>query len=274
MGPNKFPCARVRYLPRRNDGPCSSRRRCVQRRPPDDSFKPHILEARPTLHFPHSEGHFRLRRFWLLENSTDFSAANAFAPVFSQFQWPSHYPSVTALIRLRDTCVECFRAHDPTKSTCIEALRTTTAYYALYHAQLIWSTWKSLEVEVEKLPPDLPLDLLIYQREDERDGGDILEHLHVDAGDRSEPAKSARFLSYIAPYWFCGGPDGAIRFRPNPLTDPERTRRGARRIPDIELRDHHRLRALRRSCGRLPFASGGFGSSQPRVRIAPSMNSQ
>jgi hypothetical protein len=30
--------------------------------------------------------------FWLLENSTDFSAASAVAAVFSEFQWPSHYP--------------------------------------------------------------------------------------------------------------------------------------------------------------------------------------
>ncbi|KAF9646010.1 hypothetical protein BDM02DRAFT_367301 [Thelephora ganbajun] len=46
---------------------------------------------------------------WLLKNSTDFSAASAVAAVFSEFQWPSHYHSTTALIRLRDTYMQCLR---------------------------------------------------------------------------------------------------------------------------------------------------------------------
>ena len=108
--------------------------------------------------------------FWLLENSTDLSAATALAAVFSEFQWPSHHPSPTALIRLRDTYMECFRGSEPKESTRVDALQSAVAYYLLYHTQLIWSTWKSLEVEVEKLPPDLPPDLLLHKYEDQWDG--------------------------------------------------------------------------------------------------------
>ena len=156
--------------------------------------------------------------FWLLENSTDFSAATAFAAVFSEFQWPSHHPSTTALIRLRDAYVECFRAPESKESTRLKALESAAAYYVLYHTQLIWITWKSLEVEMEKLPSHLPPDLFLYEHNDEWDGDDVFEYLlHIDANDRSEPVKSARFLSYIAPYWFCGDADSAIRFRPSRL---------------------------------------------------------
>ena len=153
--------------------------------------------------------------FWLLENSTDFSAATAVAAVFHQFQWPSHHPSTTALVRLRDTYAECFRVPDSTTSSRIKALQTAAAYYVLYHTQLIWSTWKSLEVETEKLPADLPRDLFLGQYNEEWDRKDVFEYLlHVNGDDRSEPVKSARFLSYLAPYWFCGDSDDAIRFRP------------------------------------------------------------
>jgi len=156
--------------------------------------------------------------FWLLENSTDFSVAATVAAVSSEFQWPSHHPSSTALIRLRDTYMECFQTREPDKSIRLKALQSAAAYYVLYHTQLIWSTWKSLEVEVEKLPPNLPRDLFLYQPNNEWDGDDVFEHLlHTDTEDRSEPVKSARFLSYIAPYWFCGDEDPAIRFRPNRL---------------------------------------------------------
>jgi hypothetical protein len=157
--------------------------------------------------------------FWLLENSTDFSAAAACAAVFSEFQWPSHHCSSTALIRLRDMYVECFRAPGSRESTRLKALQSAAAYYVLYHTQLIWSTWKSLEVEVEGLPPGLPPDLFLHQHSaDEWDGNDLFEYLlHFKVEDRSEPVKSARFLSYIAPYWFCGDADPAIMFRPNRL---------------------------------------------------------
>ena len=154
--------------------------------------------------------------FWLLENSTDYSAATAVAAIFSEFQWPSHYRSTTALIRLRDTYVECFRAPEFKKSTRLKALQSAAAYYVLYHTQLIWSTSKNLEVEAEKLPPDLPPDLLLHQHGDEWNGDDVFEYLlHIE--ERSEPVTSARFLSYIAPYWFCGDSDSAIRFRPSRL---------------------------------------------------------
>jgi len=156
--------------------------------------------------------------FWLLENSTDFSAAAAVAAVFPEFQWPSHHPSSTALIRLRDMYVECFRAPDFKESTRLKALQSAAAYYVLYHTQLIWSTWMSLEVEVEKPPPDLPPDLFLHRPHNEWNGDDVFEYLlHIDIEDRSEPVKSARFLSYIAPYWFCGDADPAVRFRSSRL---------------------------------------------------------
>ena len=91
--------------------------------------------------------------FWLLENSTDFSAASAVAAVFSELQWPSHYRSTTALIRLRDTYVECFRAPELKGATRLKALQSAAAYYVLYHTQLIWSTSNSLKVEVGGFPP-------------------------------------------------------------------------------------------------------------------------
>ena len=155
---------------------------------------------------------------WLLENSTDFSVAAAVAAVFSEFQWTSHYHSSTTLIRLRDVYVECFRGPELKKSTHLKALESAATYYVLYHTQLIWSTWKSLEAgaEVEKPPLDLPPDLFLHQHNDKWGGDDLFEYLlHIK--DRSEPVESARFLSYIAPYWFCGDAEPAIRFRPSRL---------------------------------------------------------
>ena len=153
--------------------------------------------------------------FWLLENSIDHSVASAVAAVFSEIQWPSHLLSTTALIRLRDMYVECFRAPEFSNSTRFRALQSAAAYYVLYHTQLIWNTSKSPEVEIECLPPDLPPDLF-HQHNGEWGGNDVFEHL-LRAKDRSEPVTSARFLSYIAPYWFCGDSDATIRFRPSRL---------------------------------------------------------
>ena len=137
---------------------------------------------------------------------------------FSEFQWPSHHRSSTPLIRLRDMYIECSRAPKSKESTRLKALQSAVAYYVLYHTQLIWNTWKSLEVEVEKLPSDLPPDLFLYLHNDEWNGDDVFEYLlHIDVGDRSEPVESAQFLSYIAPYWFCGDADPAIRSRPSRL---------------------------------------------------------
>ena len=110
--------------------------------------------------------------FWLLENSTDFSAASAVAAVCSEIQWPSHYHSTTALIRLRDTYEECFRAPNFNESTRLKALQSAAAYYVLYHTQLIWSTIQSFEVEAEKLPSDLPPDLL-HSSGDKWGGDDV-----------------------------------------------------------------------------------------------------
>jgi hypothetical protein len=75
-----------------------------------EAFEPRVLEADPLFASPLPEDTAASAGFWLLENSTDFSAATAVAAVFSEFQWPSHHHSTTALIRLRDTYTECFRA--------------------------------------------------------------------------------------------------------------------------------------------------------------------
>ena len=88
-------------------------------------------------------------------------------------------------------------------------------YYVLYHTQLIWSTWKNIEVEAETLPPSLPPDLFVHKYGDEW-GGDVFEYL-LRIEDRSEPVTSARFLSYIAPFWFFGDSDLTIQSRPNRL---------------------------------------------------------
>ena len=154
--------------------------------------------------------------FWLLEYSTDFSAASTVAAIFSEIQWPSHYHSMVALYQLRDTYAECIRAPGLKESTRLKALQSAAAYYVLYHTQLIWGTWASFQGEIEKLPADLPPDLFLGQHNDEWDGDDVFEYL-LRIKDRQTPITSARFLSYIAPYWFCGDSDAAIKFRPSRL---------------------------------------------------------
>ena len=156
--------------------------------------------------------------FWLLENSTDFSAATAVAAVFSEFQWPSHRNYTTALIRLRDAYAECFRAPCFTNSTRLKALQSAAAYYVLYHTQLIWGAGRGLGVEAFHSDPSgpLPPDLFLHDHNNEWGGDNVFEYLlHTD--DRSEPVTSARFLSYLAPYWFCGDSDSAIMSRPGRL---------------------------------------------------------
>ena len=151
--------------------------------------------------------------FWLLENSTDTSAASSVAAVFSELQWPSHHCSTTALKRLHDTYVECFRAPEFKESSRLKALQSAAAYYVLYHTQLIWSTSNRLQFNATgKLHPDLLLQL----HSEKWGGDDVFEHL-LRIEDRSEPVTSARFLSYIAPYWFCGDSDSAVRFRSSRL---------------------------------------------------------
>jgi hypothetical protein len=149
--------------------------------------------------------------FWLLENSTGLWAGTAVAAAFPEFQWPSHHGSTTALVRLRDTYKECLRPHKPSKSDRLKALQSATAYYVLYHTQLFWNAANDLENEVEKITPELPPDLLC-DREAGWENQDLFEYL-LRTEDRSEPVMSARFLSYIAPYWCCGDPDPTTRFQ-------------------------------------------------------------
>ena len=153
--------------------------------------------------------------FWLLENSADSSAAPAVAAVFFELQWQPHHHSATALIRLHDTYKQCLRAHRFDKFVRLKALQSAAAYYVLYHTWLIRSASKSRGAEVEK-PPDLPSDLLLHKTREEWHGYDLFEYL-LHFQDCSESVTSARFLSYIAPYWFCGDSEFTIRFRSSRL---------------------------------------------------------
>ena len=150
--------------------------------------------------------------FWLIENSTDFSVASAVAAVFYEFQWPSHHHSTTALIRLHDAYQGYSRAPKFDEFARIQALQCAAAYYVLYHTQLIWSTVKGCGAEVEELPSWLPSDLLLHKDRKEWLGLDLFEYL-LHTKDSSVSVKWAQFLSYIAPYWFCGDSVSAIRFR-------------------------------------------------------------
>lgn len=150
---------------------------------------------------------------WTLENSTSFSAATAVAAVFPEFQWPSYQSSLTALFRLRDTHIKCFQRPKLNKSTRLKALQTAAAYYVLYHTQLVWCASRGFQVE--KMPSFLPSDLFFDHKEEW--GSDSLFEYLLHVKDRSESVTSARFLAYIAPYWFCGDSDAQVRVRPTRL---------------------------------------------------------
>ena len=154
----------------------------------------------------------------LLENSTDFFTASAIAAASSEFQWPVYYDSTTPLLLLRDTYTECFQALVFDRPARIKALESAAAYYVLYHTRLIWDTSKGREpFQTEQQPtPDLPPDLLLYEHSEQWDGCDLFEYL-LCIEDRLETVESARFLSYIATYWFCGDTDSAVRFRSSRL---------------------------------------------------------
>ena len=153
---------------------------------------------------------------WLLENGGDFSAATAVAVMFPEFQWPLSRPCTTALIRLRDAYDQCFRTPKFDTSTRLNALQSATAYYVLYHTQLARESSKTISKWAQKLPPDLPLDLFLHEHTEEWGGDGVFEYL-LHTEDRSESVTSARFLSYIAPFWFCGNSDSSIQSRPSRL---------------------------------------------------------
>ena len=162
----------------------------------------------PLFTSPAPKDAFALAGSWLLERSYDSSAAAAVAAAFPEFQWPSHPASTTALVRLKVAYVESFQAALWNESALPKALQSAAAYYVLYHTRLIWSASKSREVEVEELPRNLPPDLLLLHRE-KWNGYGLFEYL-LRTGDRLELVGSAQFLSYIAPYWFCGDSDSRI----------------------------------------------------------------
>ena len=150
--------------------------------------------------------------FWLLENSTSFSAATAIAAVFQEFQWPSNYSTPTALLRFRGTYMECFQKRELDKPTRLKALQAAAAYYVLYHTQLIWSASRNSEAGMLS---GLDADLVLKDV-DQWGQYDLFEYI-LHAEDRSDPVTSVQFLSYIAPFWFCGDAGPALRFRPSRL---------------------------------------------------------
>ena len=158
---------------------------------------------------------------WLLENPTNMTdiiaAATAVAAEFSNLQWLSLPPSPEPLDRLYAVYMDCFDAPKLDIPTRLKALQSAAAYYVLYHSRLIWDASKSRWVEEEKLPCYLPSDLLLLHKDSgEWHGRDLFEYLlHIE--DRSAPGTSLRFLSYIAPYWFCGDSDSAIKSRSSRL---------------------------------------------------------
>ena len=177
---------------------------------------PTFWRSSPLFTSPIPENIITSAGIWLLENSTDSSAASAVAAVFSDFQLPPRYCSTTALIRLRDAYEECFQAPEFKKPARLRALQSAVAYYVLYHTQLVWYTSNQIRGEVEELPVDLPPDLFLHRHRDKWDGDGVFEHL-LRTKDCSDSMKSMRLLSYIAPYWFCGDSDSSVWSRPNRL---------------------------------------------------------
>jgi hypothetical protein len=149
---------------------------------------------------------------WLLENDPDFSSITAVAAIFSEFQWPVDRSCTVALIQLRDMYEQCVRAPKFDDSTRLKALQSAAAYYVLYHTQLIRGFSKPPLRLVKGLPPDL----FVHEHTKEWGGEGVFEYL-LYTENRSEPVTSARFLSYIAPYWFCGDSDSTIESRPSRL---------------------------------------------------------
>ena len=158
---------------------------------------------------------------WLLDKPTDnldsMFAAVTVAEEFPNLQWLSHPPSSESLTRLHLTYMSCFTAPRFDIPTRLKALQSAAAYYVLYHSRLIFEASKSRWVEEKKLPRYMPSDLLLTREHEEKwQGRDLFKYLlHIE--DRSAPVTSARFLSYIAPYWFCGDSDSAIKSRSSRL---------------------------------------------------------
>ena len=154
---------------------------------------------------------------WLLEKGGDFSTTTAVAAMFSEFQWPLNNPCTTALIHLRDTYEQCFRAPKFDTSR-LNALQSAAAYYVLYRIQLVREASMNTSIWEGKgnLSTDIPPDLFLHEHTEEWGGEGVFEYL-LHTKDRSDPVTSARFLSYVAPYWFCGHSDSSIQSRPSRL---------------------------------------------------------
>jgi len=148
--------------------------------------------------------------FCLLENFTDFATTSTVVAAFTEIQWPSHHDSsIATLVHLRDMYMECFQSPEPDRLT---AIQFAAAYYVLYHTQFIWGTSNGLSAEVMKPLTDLPSDLFRGPHSHIWDEEGMFEYI-LGTGDRSEPATSARSLSYISPYWVLGDSSSTTRDR-------------------------------------------------------------
>ena len=155
---------------------------------------------------------------WMLDNPTNIpdaiAAAAAVAAQFPKLQWPSIRPSSESLLRLYAAYMSCFEAPSFDEPTRVKALQSAATYYVLYHTRLVWDASKSRWVQEEKLPHYLPPDLLLLHKE--WNGRDVFRYLlHIK--DRSAPGTSARYLSYIAPFWFCADFDSVTKSQSNRL---------------------------------------------------------
>ena len=156
---------------------------------------------------------------WLLENPTDFSAAiaaaTAVATIFPTSQWLYYPPSSRGLTRFYTAYIMSFQVPTFDKSARLKALQSAAAYYLLYRTRLLQHASKGCEDELEKLPHGLSPDPLLAHSH-LWGGYDLFQYLlHIE--DRSKPVESVRFLSYIAPYWFCGDSDAAVKSRSDRL---------------------------------------------------------
>ena len=71
---------------------------------------------------------------------------------------------------------------------------------------------------MESIPSPSPDHFL--QHGERWEGEDVFKYL-FRIEDRSAPGTSARLLSHIAPYWFCGDLDTTVTFRPSRLQNLE-----------------------------------------------------
>ena len=180
------------------------------------TFKPRILEAGSPFHLPAPRGYCRLRNRCHIFGDSMVIPLSLDGCVVST---PRHICGVRSSARAQE----------------VRSPRGSSARWNLPHSlspQLIWSISTSSEAGTESISSVSP-DLFL-RHGGEWNGDDIFEYL-LRIEDRTAPVTSARFLSYIAPYRFCGDSDATIRFRPSRLQNLNE--------PINVLEKHHALNA-------------------------------